>query len=539
MLDAAVHAADLHPRPQLVRSAWKSLDGSWGFRHDDGDEGTGAGWAAGFAADRTITVPFPPESPASGIGETGYHPVVWYSRELTAADLTDGRPQRRGTSRAPAPRRRRLPRERVARRRTARHARGRSHAVLLRHHRARDRGRRLDPRGARGGRPARRRPAPRQAGLAARPARHLVPPHHRYLAARVARGRPGARRAHPALDARPAHRDGATRGRPRPRARRGHHLPRRRHARRTPPRGVDDHGRPRSLHGRAAGSGAVERPGVRAPALDTGASGAARRAGHDRRPRRHRRDRLLPRPPQRGGRPRRLPAERPPRLPAQRARAGLLAGVPSRRPVGGGPAGRGPAHPRPRLQLGAHPPEVRGPPVPLLDRPPRRPRLVGGAGRLRVLPHGDHAHRARVARGARPRPVASVDRHVGAVERELGRAAHRRVAGAPLVRAGAGGADPRHRPDPPRDLERRLGARGLRPAHGPRLRVAPRRRARAVRQRRCVPAGARRRRPRRAPDPARGVRGRPPDRAQRVRRHPLLPRRRGQRGLGLLHRVQR
>src|SRR4051812_47791426 len=89
MPDAAVHAADLHPRPQLVRSAWKSLDGSWGFRHDDADEGAGAGWAAGFDSDRTITVPFPPESPASGIGETGHHPVVWYSRELTAADLAD------------------------------------------------------------------------------------------------------------------------------------------------------------------------------------------------------------------------------------------------------------------------------------------------------------------------------------------------------------------------------------------------------------------------------------------------------------------
>ncbi|HEY8318633.1 MAG TPA: glycoside hydrolase family 2 TIM barrel-domain containing protein [Amnibacterium sp.] len=89
MPDAAVNAAELHPRPQLVRSAWKSLDGSWAFRHDDGDEGATAGWTAGFAADRTITVPFPPESPASGIGDTGYHPVVWYSRKLTAADLTD------------------------------------------------------------------------------------------------------------------------------------------------------------------------------------------------------------------------------------------------------------------------------------------------------------------------------------------------------------------------------------------------------------------------------------------------------------------
>src|ERR1700712_4625407 len=89
MHDDAVHADEIHPRPQLVRSAWRSLDGSWGFLHDDAGEGRRSGWAAGFDSDRTITVPFPPESPASGIEDSGYHPVVWYSRTLTAADLTD------------------------------------------------------------------------------------------------------------------------------------------------------------------------------------------------------------------------------------------------------------------------------------------------------------------------------------------------------------------------------------------------------------------------------------------------------------------
>ena len=34
---------------------------------------------------RTIRVPYPPESPASGIGETGFHPIVWYRRVFTAA----------------------------------------------------------------------------------------------------------------------------------------------------------------------------------------------------------------------------------------------------------------------------------------------------------------------------------------------------------------------------------------------------------------------------------------------------------------------
>ncbi|WP_342780625.1 glycoside hydrolase family 2 protein [Subtercola boreus] len=38
--------------------------------------------------DRSITVPYPPESPASGIGDTSYHPVVWYRRAVSKADLT-------------------------------------------------------------------------------------------------------------------------------------------------------------------------------------------------------------------------------------------------------------------------------------------------------------------------------------------------------------------------------------------------------------------------------------------------------------------
>ena len=44
-------------------------------------------WPYSGVDERTITVPFPPESELSGIGDTGYHPVVWYSRMLTADDL--------------------------------------------------------------------------------------------------------------------------------------------------------------------------------------------------------------------------------------------------------------------------------------------------------------------------------------------------------------------------------------------------------------------------------------------------------------------
>ncbi|MET0302948.1 MAG: sugar-binding domain-containing protein [Microbacteriaceae bacterium] len=77
-----------YPRPQLVRPQWADLGGEWGFDHDDDDRGRRDGWAEpGRAAARSILVPYPPESELSGIGDTGHHPVVWYRRALTDADL--------------------------------------------------------------------------------------------------------------------------------------------------------------------------------------------------------------------------------------------------------------------------------------------------------------------------------------------------------------------------------------------------------------------------------------------------------------------
>ena len=69
------------PRPQLIRERWADLSGEWRFAYGDDLPQT---W------DRTIVVPFPPESPLSGIGDTGFHDVVWYQRnfgwdELVAA----------------------------------------------------------------------------------------------------------------------------------------------------------------------------------------------------------------------------------------------------------------------------------------------------------------------------------------------------------------------------------------------------------------------------------------------------------------------
>jgi beta-galactosidase/beta-glucuronidase len=93
--DGAVSAqrSALHPRPQLTRDRWTDLCGPWQFAYDDGDIGLRDGWAERPERfDRTITVPFPPESRASGIGETAFHPVVWYRRAVTVApEEHDGR----------------------------------------------------------------------------------------------------------------------------------------------------------------------------------------------------------------------------------------------------------------------------------------------------------------------------------------------------------------------------------------------------------------------------------------------------------------
>lgn len=77
-----------YPRPQLVREHWSDLGGPWEFEYDDGDRGMVEGWAAvGRASASTIVVPYPPESPLSGIGDTGFHPVVWYRRRIGPTDI--------------------------------------------------------------------------------------------------------------------------------------------------------------------------------------------------------------------------------------------------------------------------------------------------------------------------------------------------------------------------------------------------------------------------------------------------------------------
>lgn len=91
-VEAPVRASEqdgTYPRPQLVRRRWRDLCGAWGYAADPDDVGRSERWfeGTGDVFDRTIQVPFPPESPASGIAEPGFQPVVWYRRVLTHDDL--------------------------------------------------------------------------------------------------------------------------------------------------------------------------------------------------------------------------------------------------------------------------------------------------------------------------------------------------------------------------------------------------------------------------------------------------------------------
>ena len=71
----------LHPNPLLARQDWIDLRGTWGFAYDDDDRGVKERWQErSDVFRRSIEVPFPPESPASGIHDLSFHAIIWYRR---------------------------------------------------------------------------------------------------------------------------------------------------------------------------------------------------------------------------------------------------------------------------------------------------------------------------------------------------------------------------------------------------------------------------------------------------------------------------
>src|SRR5437764_9895907 len=80
------------PEPQFQRELWQNLNGPWEFEFDDANAGLDADWASGsHKFTRSITVPFCFESRAGGIGDTSFHPWVWYRRSIAIPDAWKGR----------------------------------------------------------------------------------------------------------------------------------------------------------------------------------------------------------------------------------------------------------------------------------------------------------------------------------------------------------------------------------------------------------------------------------------------------------------
>lgn len=79
-----------HPRPQLVREDWLTLNGTWQFETDQGDSGFERG-----LLDRDLSgeilVPFAPESALSGVGDIDFLEAVWYRTTVTIPQHWQGK----------------------------------------------------------------------------------------------------------------------------------------------------------------------------------------------------------------------------------------------------------------------------------------------------------------------------------------------------------------------------------------------------------------------------------------------------------------
>lgn len=79
-----------YPRPQFERPDWENLNGTWEFEIDQADTGVERGLRE-RPLSSTITVPFAPESTASGVGIRDQLTAVWYRRHWKVPAEWQGR----------------------------------------------------------------------------------------------------------------------------------------------------------------------------------------------------------------------------------------------------------------------------------------------------------------------------------------------------------------------------------------------------------------------------------------------------------------
>lgn len=80
MEQVEMNSRENHPRKIFRRESWFSLNGEWDFYFDDNEEFLVPDEVIKW--DLKITVPFSPETPASGIADTDFHPRCWYRKKF-------------------------------------------------------------------------------------------------------------------------------------------------------------------------------------------------------------------------------------------------------------------------------------------------------------------------------------------------------------------------------------------------------------------------------------------------------------------------
>ncbi|MEW6934523.1 glycoside hydrolase family 2 protein [Trueperella pyogenes] len=88
LINEDLHSLLVHPRPQLRRKDWVSLNGAWQFAEDPDDRGLLERWFDIVDPyQEEITVPFPPGSRLSEREDFSDCDIVWYRKVITDEDL--------------------------------------------------------------------------------------------------------------------------------------------------------------------------------------------------------------------------------------------------------------------------------------------------------------------------------------------------------------------------------------------------------------------------------------------------------------------
>jgi beta-galactosidase/beta-glucuronidase len=80
-----------YPRPQFERTDWINLNGMWSFDFDFSKSGIERSLFAAEGFEKSIIVPFCPESPLSGVDYKDFINAVWYQRTISVPAEWDGK----------------------------------------------------------------------------------------------------------------------------------------------------------------------------------------------------------------------------------------------------------------------------------------------------------------------------------------------------------------------------------------------------------------------------------------------------------------